>query len=582
MPEVYRHVHEVRSEEIDALGRASNVAYLEWLVAAATAHSAAQGWPAEAYLRRGAGWVVRSHAIEYRAPAFPGDRVVVETWVTSLEAASSTRRYEVFREATGELLANGETKWAFIDFATGRPRRIPPEIAEAFPVVERAKESLTRRSALASLAVAVGLLCRGRELPAGESGEPEGLRPIGEAKGIHPGRVVWAHDPGATDWKGPEDGAWWEEAHTSYERVDRMVSEAVRRLAGEATEKAAWDALLRRSNRARGRGDRGYEPGEKIALKVNFVGMIFREGCVDPETCRIYERHRNYMNTSPQVICAVLRQLVEAVGAKEGDIALSDTLAYFAREYTGVIRARFPGVRCVDFAGKFGVEKTERSKVEVHWSSRPKALPDYLSASFAEADYLLNVANLKAHTGAGVTLSAKNHMGSLVRWPAEEGYFDLHPGTFSKRTGIYRPLVDLMGHAHLGGKTVLYLLDGLYSGKHPVDRVPRRWRSEPFGGGWTSSVFASEDPVAIDSVGLDFLRAEWEDFPRAPGVDDYLHEAALAPDPPSGTFYDPDHAEPTRRLGSLGVHEHWRSAAEKKYSRNLGVGPGIELVRCGP
>ncbi|MBM3839763.1 MAG: hypothetical protein FJ398_17690 [Verrucomicrobia bacterium] len=27
--------------------------------------------------------------------------------------------------------------------------------------------------------------------------EPERLKPIGEAKGIHPGRVVWVHDPEA-------------------------------------------------------------------------------------------------------------------------------------------------------------------------------------------------------------------------------------------------------------------------------------------------------------------------------------------------------------------------------------------------
>jgi hypothetical protein len=34
--------------------------------------------------------------------------------------------------------------------------------------------------------------------------------PIGIAKGIHPGRIVWAHNPDATDWDGPDkgDGHW--------------------------------------------------------------------------------------------------------------------------------------------------------------------------------------------------------------------------------------------------------------------------------------------------------------------------------------------------------------------------------------
>jgi hypothetical protein len=136
-----------------------------------------------------------------------------------------------------------------------------------------------------------------------------------------------------------------------------------------------------------------------------------------------------------------------------------------------------------------------------------------------------------------------------------------------------------MGHAHLGQKTLLYLIDGLYSGKHPIDRAPRRWKSAPFNGDWTSSLLVSQDPVAIDSVGFDFLWSEWDDYPRRPGVDDYLHEAALAGNPPSKTYYDPDHPTPTRRLSSLGVHEHWNSVEEKKYSRNLGQPEGIELVR---
>jgi hypothetical protein len=135
-----------------------------------------------------------------------------------------------------------------------------------------------------------------------------------------------------------------------------------------------------------------------------------------------------------------------------------------------------------------------------------------------------------------------------------------------------------MGHAHFGGKTVLYLIDGLFSGVHPAMRPPADAVAS-FNDQWPRSLFASQDPVAIDSVGFDFLRTEWTDFPRKGGVDDYLHEAALANDPPSGAFYDPDHASPTKRLPSLGVHEHWNNPQEKKYSRNLGSDKGIELVQ---
>ena len=137
MPDVYEHHRTVAAAEIDALGHANNIAYLEWMQAAALAHSAAQGWPGEAYQRLGCGWVVRSHRIEYHSPARFGEPIVVQTWVANMRKVTSLRRYRVVRGSDAELLATAETQWAFIDFATGQPKRIPPEIASAFAVVDQ-------------------------------------------------------------------------------------------------------------------------------------------------------------------------------------------------------------------------------------------------------------------------------------------------------------------------------------------------------------------------------------------------------------------------------------------------------------
>ncbi|MCX8038862.1 MAG: DUF362 domain-containing protein [Candidatus Sumerlaeia bacterium] len=403
------------------------------------------------------------------------------------------------------------------------------------------------------------------------------LKPVGEAKGIHPGRVVWVHDPDVTDWKGPGDGHWWEGDRMKQKRVDRMMERAVCALTGATQATEAWDRLFRHLNKTRGKKDSGYTTGEKIVIKPNWVGMIFRENRVDPKSYNFTTRP-DYMNTAPQLILALLAQLT-AAGVPQKNITVCDTLAYLVNEYYTMLHSAFPRVRYEDYAGEFGRLKVAASTVPLFWSCRPQVeTRDFLPASFAEADYLINFANLKAHVGAGVTLCAKNHYGSLIRWPVQKGYYDIHPNCFSKEVRIYRPLVDLMGHDHLGGKTVLYLIDGLFSGLHPKDPVPQRMKMPPFDGRWSCSLFASQDPVAIDSVGLDFLQAEWTDFPRQDGVDDYLHEAAQAGEPPSGTFYDPNHAEPTKRLSSLGVHEHWNNPQEKKYSRNLGTADGIELV----
>jgi acyl-CoA thioester hydrolase len=136
MPSIYDYRHTVADNEIDGLGHANNVAYVDWMQSAAVAHSKAQGWPGERYRRAGFGWVVRSHKIEYRRPVFAGERVIVRTWVATMKKATSLRRFRVLREADEALLATAETKWAFIDYTTGNLIRIPREVAESFQVVE--------------------------------------------------------------------------------------------------------------------------------------------------------------------------------------------------------------------------------------------------------------------------------------------------------------------------------------------------------------------------------------------------------------------------------------------------------------
>ncbi len=416
--------------------------------------------------------------------------------------------------------------------------------------------------------------------------EPASNAPIGAAKGVHPGRVVWIHEPDATDWDGPGNGYWWESSHTNQAVVDKMMSRAVRALSGEVTNAGAWDKLFRHFNETQSKGNVGYKSGEKIVIKVNFVGCIAVYGRRPMTSIENYNlRSRDYMHTSPQVIIALLRQLVNEAGVKEEDITVGDTLCYFPNEFYNMCLEEFPNVRYMDYLGKFGRTKAKLSSVPFYWSTADAAgkQTDYVPASYAEAEYLINLANLKSHNDqAGITLCAKNHYGSLVRRPARTTeYYDMHKDLPYNKPGMgyYRPLVDLMGHKHIGGKTLLYLIDGLYAGKHAKERAPRKWNSPPFNGDWSSSLFASQDPVAIDSVGFDFLWTEWDDGPHKSGTSDYLVEAAMADNPPSGIFYDPDHKGNVSRLGSLGVYEHWNNPNDKQYSRNLGTGNGIELVK---
>ena len=91
----------------------------------------------------------------------------------------------------------------------------------------------------------------------------------------------------------------------------------------------------------------------------------------------------------------------------------------------------------------------------------------------------------------------------------------------------------------------------------------------------------SQDPVAIDSVGADFLNNEPAVTGRNRSAADitnenYLHEAGLVENAPSGTSYTDGKGHV---VSNLGVHENWNNSEHKLYSRNLGKNEGIELVQ---
>ncbi|MFM7058172.1 MAG: acyl-CoA thioesterase [Planctomycetota bacterium] len=132
MPAVFEYRVSAQTDDADLVGHVNNVVYLRWLQDAAIAHSTAQGWSSAAYVSHGSGWVARSHLIEYLGPAFPGDELIIRTWVADLKRVTSRRRYVIFR--SGQPVVRAETQWAFVSFSTLQPCRIPSVVASAFEI----------------------------------------------------------------------------------------------------------------------------------------------------------------------------------------------------------------------------------------------------------------------------------------------------------------------------------------------------------------------------------------------------------------------------------------------------------------
>lgn len=399
--------------------------------------------------------------------------------------------------------------------------------------------------------------------------------PYGAGIGANPGRVVWVHDPDSVEWDG--NGYWWQLEHFDETVIQKMVSDGIAALAGDNDTKSAWNTLFAAHNSSHGTSG-GYRNGQKVAIKTNINGA---GACADDTKG---ETHESY--TNPVLLKALLISLVTEAGVAPGNITVYDAGRVFPdymRELCGTGSLKGVRFQYRDLLGENDANADLNAPVV--WSRKVNGSANYLPGCVTGADYLINFANLKGHA-YGITLCAKNHFGSFMnssrmRAPEAAG---VHSNVSANKMNAYSVLVDLMANYQLGEKTMLYMLDAIIVAPGEsvsITEENSRWRQAPFNNDYTSSVFFSQDPVAIDSVGADFLInepavTEWNGVLQDnPNVENYLHEAGLVANAPSGTVYYNGNG---KRVTNLGVHEHWNNFNDKQYSRNLGKGEGIELV----
>jgi hypothetical protein len=437
--------------------------------------------------------------------------------------------------------------------------------------------------------------------------------PIGVAKGIFPGRVVWVRDPKATMWKGDwkaKTDQYWTDKNTDQQRIDAMLAKTLIKLTGENNDEKAWDAIFKYHNaNVRGLKNQGYKPGEIIALKINLNNS---EGVIKLD---------NYSDESPQLVLAMIRQLVQKVHVAQQDIVIYDVRRIMPQYLLFKVWNEFKDVRFVQgqnpqtmnskktnerqllnpFYGNYhGLEVANWVKA-IDYSNGKYDKARYIAKQVYDATYIVNMALLKAHSypysdmedgdegQTGVSFCGKNHFGSI------EGTSELHPEINTNQNGkdnSYSPQLDLAASPNLGAKTIFYIIDGLYCGRkwrtYPVHfpNPPFNNQVEPYENTeWPASILASLDGVAIDCVGLDIYNSQTKNNFRKDGkprlllrsyADNYLKEMAMANNPPSGTKY----MQGGKPVQSLGVFEHWDNDLNREYSRNLNPkqGKGIELI----
>jgi len=435
-------------------------------------------------------------------------------------------------------------------------------------------------------------------------------QPMGEAKGINPGRVVWVWNPEATNKNFEHNSLakydfYFNPENNNPEVISKMFKDGILKLTGKKDLSKSWDAIFKFFNEKKLNKKKGYTKGEKIFIKINQGQSNWvlskedqKNGYVishmKPEGERRVLKNMTPTENGPYVVLELLRELVNEVGVNQEDIYVGDPMnPTYGHNYNAWVK-EFPNVKYIDRTstdfGRTMIKFTEEPLVFYSDKKAKEKLYDIIK----NADYMILLPVLKPHGAAGVSLAAKLNFGNIGNRSAHHLHYS---HVANKREGNptntgyhkYRVFVDLMGSKYLGQNTLIWIVEGLFGGGSSEIMGPVKYLMPPFNGGWSNSIFMSLDAVAIESVGYDFLRSEfnsinkhdpinndWEGIANMFGVDDYMHQAADRANWPEGITYDPDNGG--KPIQSLGTHEHWNNLNDKQYSRNLKTGQGIELV----
>ncbi|KRB46569.1 MAG: thioesterase family protein [Pseudomonadota bacterium] len=116
-------------DDIDANGHVNNVVYVRWIQDMATSHWTARQ-PTEDQAKWA--WIVLRHEIDYRRALMPGETASARTWVAETPEGPRFDRFVRIDGPDGAMCAQARTVWCMIDQATGRPKRVTPDIVARF------------------------------------------------------------------------------------------------------------------------------------------------------------------------------------------------------------------------------------------------------------------------------------------------------------------------------------------------------------------------------------------------------------------------------------------------------------------
>ena len=109
--------------QIDFVRHVSNIVYIQWMEIGRCQLMDQLGFSIHCIAEEGFVPVITETKIEYKKPLLLGDAVTVRLHISEL-AKASARLHFVFQNQHGHTAAIGQQRGLFVDFETGRPKRL--------------------------------------------------------------------------------------------------------------------------------------------------------------------------------------------------------------------------------------------------------------------------------------------------------------------------------------------------------------------------------------------------------------------------------------------------------------------------
>jgi hypothetical protein len=304
-----------------------------------------------------------------------------------------------------------------------------------------------------------------------------------------PHRVVAVHNSNSTTWKGVGNP----NNYMNQSEIDKMVEIGIMELTGTTSPQDGWRKII------------PYKSGETVAIKVNFNnnwhytnGFYFDD---DSDTSML-----NYA----AIVNSVIKGL-RSIGVPSENIWITDPsrpvhdqfreriydkeIKYYVNENSGPYIEGRPNI----FLSGYVSDNSEYASTSTAYAEKIKP-----AKIFVNATYIINMPQLKGHgfkTVGRVTLSLKNNFGSVSYTADAHGRSPAHNAdSFAKL------LADINNNPVFRNKTRLIIGDGIMGNPNVNTAPPTLWKS--FGNKPPETLFFGVDPVATDSVMIDYIRRE--------------------------------------------------------------------------